>query len=384
MTIAIKEINTYSGIEELGPAWLELRQAAGDRWVCNHPAWIRANQFLPEVGSPLILAAFDGDTLIGLAPMCIKEERYRGIPLRRIEFISESATNDFLVRERREEVVRAMLDRLCAQGREKTWDVLELSRMGDEEANLGLIRETMKDHRLRPYEVEDFPHGTIKVDDWDTYIRRKSKKFREDVRRRARRLDELGEIRLLRYSGLEDEYDEPESREKLDRILRDAIECSRNSWQGKTTVGTAVSDEQAYHFFRELTHSFAAMDMLLFHVLYAGDVPIAFDLSFMEGQMLLDFKIGYHQEYRRAGPGAHLYRVVLEYASENGFEHVDQMSIEQGQEYKHRWVDELRATKRILVFNKTMNGSLARFVMQGLAPRVKRFLGKDGSQQVSA
>jgi CelD/BcsL family acetyltransferase involved in cellulose biosynthesis len=374
MPVTIQEISSYAAIEEIRPAWLELRQALGDSCVCNHPDWIRATQFLPSAGTPLILAAFEGDALIGLAPMCIKEDRYRGIPLRRIRFISDSPVNRFLVGERPEEVVRALLLRLCAEGRERAWDLLEMGRMGGDEACLGAIRDTIQDLRLQPYEAEDYPNGIILIDDWATYLQRKSRKFREDVRRRAKRLNKLGSVSVLRYSGLEDRYDDPASLKKLERVFKDAIQCARHSWQGSTTEGTSISDEEAYRFFSGIIHTFASMNMLLFHVLYVEGVPIAFDLSFMEGQTILAYKIGYDQEYSRCGPGGHLYRVLLEYASEKGIPCVDQMSIEKGQEYKLRWVDELRGTRQIKVFNKTAKGSLARLVMQGLTPMAKRLL----------
>jgi len=158
-------------------------------------------------------------------------------------------------------------------------------------------------------------------------------------------------------------------------MFQAAIECAKNSWQGHAKEGAALSDEKTYRdFFREITHSFASMNMLLFHVLFSGDVPIAFDLSFMDGPLITDYKTGYHQEYKRCGTGAHMFKTVLEYACARGIPYLDLMGIEKGQEYKYRLADEIHRTTRVTAFNRTVNGSLARLVMKGVVPRVKRLV----------
>jgi len=114
--------------------------------------------------------------------------------------------------------------------------------------------------------------------------------------------------------------------------------------------------------------------MLLFHVLFSGDVPIAFDLSFLDGQFITDYKTGYHQGFKRCGPGAHMFKTLLEYACARGIPYVDLMGVEKGQEYKYRLADEIHKTTRVTAFNRTVNGSLARLVMKGVVPRVKRLV----------
>jgi len=47
------------------------------------------------------------------------------------------------------------------------------------------------------------------------------------------------------------------------------------------------------------------------------------------------------------------------------------MSIEGGQDYKRRYADEIRETRRITVFNRTLNGRLAWLVMKKILPRLK-------------
>jgi CelD/BcsL family acetyltransferase involved in cellulose biosynthesis len=374
MPVTVNEINTYDAIREIRTAWLELRQAAGSSSVCSHPDWVHATRFMPSTGTPILLTAHEGERLIGLAPMRIRPYRYRGIPLRKIEFVGHTPQNDFLVRERRDEVVRAFLHRLCGPGRERPWDLFEWNRIGWEAASLGPMMEAMRELGLRPYEMEDHPNGICAVDDWDAYLARRSKSFGKDIRGRENRLTRLGNVSLMRYSGFEDRFGEPGSLRKLEKMFQAAIECARNSWQGHATEGTALSDADAYTFFKEAIHSFASMNQLLFHVLWSGEVPIAFDLSFVDGSLLTDYKAGYRQEFRYYAPGAHLLKTLLEYSSVRGIPRVDLMSIEPGQEYKYRFVDEIHRTRRITVFNRTVNGTLARLLMKEVLPRVKRLL----------
>jgi hypothetical protein len=316
----------------------------------------------------------EGDRLIGLAPMLLRWYWYRGIPLRKIEFIGHSPVNGFLVSESREEVTRAFLHRLCGPGRGRPWDLIELARVAEDGADLQLMRETIRNLRLKPYEIEDHPNGICMVEDWEAYTSRRSKNFLKSLRGRENRLRSLGNLSLLRYSGFEDRYEEPESRQKLETVFLKAIECARHSWQGHTREGNAISDANAHRFFREIIHSFASRNRLLFHVLASGDIPISFDLSFLDGQRVTDYKAGFHEGFGYYSPGAHMFKTMFEYASSKGIPCVDLMSIERGQEYKYRYVDEIHRTRRILVFNRTVNGSLARFVMKGVVPKVKRLV----------
>jgi hypothetical protein len=375
MTVNVEELNTFGGIAGIRPGWLALRQAVGEANVYTHPDWISAWQHIPTTGTPIILTARDGADLVGVAVLQIRKVRYHGIPLRSIEFIGDSPLNGFLVGAgREEEVVRAFVDRLCGEGR--AWDVVELSRMEQGSHTAGLIREGLEAYGLRIYEDGDCDDGICVVDDWDSFIERRSRKFRSDIRLRENRSKKLGTLSIRRYSGLEDRYGEADSLEKLETLLRDAISCSGKSWQGTSAEGTAISDEPAYPFFREIIHSFAALGMLMFEVMYAEDRPIAFDLSFLEGRSIMDYKTGFDPDFRYYGPGAQLLKSLLQYGSANGFHQIDLMSIEKGQEYKRRYVDEIRETRRITVFNRTLNGRLARLLMKGIVPRVKRMVGR--------
>ncbi len=69
-----------------------------------------------------------------------------------------------------------------------------------------------------------------------------------------------------------------------------------------------------------------------------------------------------------------MFKTLFEYASESEIPYVDLMSIENGQDYKYKLVDEIHKTSRVTVFNRTVNGLLARFVMKGLVPGAKRLL----------
>ncbi len=369
MPITIEEINTFSGIAEIRPAWLALRQEVGESKVYTHPDWISAWRRLPSTGRPIILAARDGEALIGVAALHIRRSRYRGIPLRRIEFIGDFPRNDFLIKDRREEVVRAFLGRLCDAGR--AWDIMDLRRIDQGSASLGLIRAMMKALPYRTYVEEDRPNAICLVEDWEAFLKRRSRNFQSRIQHANNRLKKLSNLSLRRYSGLEDRFGRADSRQKLESLFRDAIACARKSWQGRSAEGTAISDEPAYRFFREIIHNSASMGRLLLHVLYADARPIAFDLSFFEGRMIMGYKIGFDPDFKYYSPGGHLLMKLLEYGAEQGFSEVDLMSIEEGQDYKRRYADKILETRRITVFNRTLNGNSARLVMKKLVPCVK-------------
>jgi len=372
MSIKINEMNDFSGLIEIKPAWQQLRKAVGESNVYTHPDWIYAWRFLPKTGEPIILTAMDSKTLIGIATLQIKTFMAHGIPIRKIGFIGDSPLNDFLILDRHEEVVSEFMNHLC--NKKRSWGAIELSRLNHKSSALHHLRTIIKDYEFKMYETNGDPNGICTLKDYDSYINRRSRHYRKWVRQTRNRVDRLGNISIERYCGLTDTFSDPQSLEKLNRMFRDAIACGENSWQAKVRAGTSISDTEAYTFFKELIYSFALMDKLFLHVMYAGRRPVAYQLSFFEEYSIMIYKQAFDMEFGYYRPGAYLFDITLRDAAEMGLYNVDLMSIERTGGYKYRHIDNMRKTKTITVFNKTFSAFLKRMIMKEVLPKVKHLM----------
>ncbi len=96
-------------------------------------------------GTPLIGLAWNGTELLGIAPLTIRRGRVGRIPVTRIDFApNDSIAGEFLVRDNRADVVRALLDSLTTRAR---FDVICLNGFEPDSPELRAIQEAA-DQRL--------------------------------------------------------------------------------------------------------------------------------------------------------------------------------------------------------------------------------------------
>lgn len=369
MSITINEINDFSDLIEIKPAWQQLRKAVGESNVYTLPNWVYAWRFMPKTGKPIILTAMDSETLIGIAPLQINTYKYYGIPLKKIGFIGDSPINDFLILDRHEKIISEFMNHLCHKKR--FWDAIELNRLNQSSNTLHHLRAIFADSDFKLYETNGDPNGICSVEDWDSYMNRRSQHYRKEARLTKNRLDRLGNISIEKYCGLTDTLSDSTTLEKLNKMFKDAITCGENSWQAKAREGTSISDTQAYAFFKELIYSFASMNKLFLHVMYAGNRPVAYQLSFFDEHNIMIYKQAFDKEFKYYRPGAYLFDIVVKDAAETRLQNVDLMSIERTGYYKYRHIDKLYKTKTLTVFNKTFRSFVKRIIMKEVYPKVK-------------
>ena len=135
---------------------------------------------------------------------------------------------------------------------------------------------------------------------WDDYWAALGSKLRNDVKRRRRRLEELGEVRVTPY--------EPAS---LDAALDEAFRIEASGWKGRE--GTAIADRGEEERFQRLLARWAdSRGWLRLWFLRLDGRPIAFRLGIEASGVFTSFKIGYLEEYAAQSPGKVLEAAVIE------------------------------------------------------------------------
>jgi len=192
----------------------------------------------------------------------------------------------------------------------------------------------------------------------DAYLREHLSHGRtKDLRRRRRRLEEVGTVRWQVLSG-------PDITPAcIDRFLN----LENQGWKAQhgTSLRARPQDEK---FFREVVDGFAARNRVVFTELWAGNRIVASTSNLISGNGGFAFKLGWDPEYHRSAPGF-LNEVELIRSAPRvfkGLEFVDSGASEGS------FLDELWAARRVLISGAYTSTPLAGKLLRAL-DRVRRF-----------
>lgn len=129
---------------------------------------------------------------------------------------------------------------------------------------------------------------------------RTSARFRANLRRRARRLQELGAVAVRRSDGAGD----------VDAALSDFLAVEASGWKGKG--GTAIAlDPALVRFYRAIARDAAARGALAIRTLTLDGRPVAVHLGLVHRGVYLLPKTAYDESLGYVSPGQLLQREVL-------------------------------------------------------------------------
>ncbi len=189
----------------------ELRALAGD-WQTlldrsAHPApmlspdWLLTWWDVYGAGRELHAALFfDGDQLVGLAPLCKRRFKHRfGIPFTRLEFLGSDVDEDdgvcseylnVIAGKGRENTVVDAFARALADGSFGPWHEVVLGAMDGDGALPALLREAFAAHGLHAEQriADEAPYLTLPKD-WETFLATLDKKRRQNLMKPVRDLN---------------------------------------------------------------------------------------------------------------------------------------------------------------------------------------------------
>ena len=197
---------------------------------------------------------------------------------------------------------------------------------------------------------------------FDEFMAGLERKFRKDIGRRWRRLEDQGAVEIAYEDGRED----------LDALLDEGFRLEGSGW--KTAAGTAIaSDPEREHFYREVCRWAAERGLLRLAFLRLDGRSIAFDLCLEAEGVSYVVKGGFDVEARRLGPGVLLTHHELQRAFESGFESYELLG--QADDYKLSWTKSVHERVRIQLFPGSPLGRLEHLSWRRGRPAVKRLQG---------
>jgi CelD/BcsL family acetyltransferase involved in cellulose biosynthesis len=179
-------------------------------------------------------------------------------------------------------------------------------------------------------------------------------KFRQNLRRRRRRLEEKGEVKY----ALVDAKDAG----AIDTALADLYEIEASGWKGKD--GTAIAQRpELVGYYTQLARDAAKRGALALGKLTLDGKPIAAHLSIVHARRHFLIKIGYDESLHEYSPGQQMVAEAIRDSCARGLAEFDFLG--PCMDWKLDWESQLRTHRWLTIFRPTRGGKLvhgARFV----------------------
>jgi CelD/BcsL family acetyltransferase involved in cellulose biosynthesis len=198
--------------------------------------------------------------------------------------------------------------------------------------------------------VQAAPYITIDGD-WDAYEGGLRRKFRSELRRRRRRLEEEGRLTLEISDGTE----------RLVELLEEGFSVEGAGWKGD--YGTSIASRpETRRFYSDVARWAAGRGWLRLAFLRLDGRALAFDycLEYDDTHYLL--KTGYDPAYRKFAPGMIIRHRMLERAFHEGITTYDFLGMGSDFAWKREWADAQQERLFMHMFAPTAPGVLDRAV----------------------
>ncbi len=338
--------------EALAAEWEALAQRTGAApWL--HPGWFAAWQTAFGRGDVRLETVRDGARLVAVAPM---EERRR-----RLFGMANWHTPSFgviaepgRIREAAERMLQERPHRITLAFVTEGDEALNACRDAFEKAGYSILVRTLE---RSPY--VDLSGG------WSQYEQGLGAKRRAELRRRLRRLEELGTVEFAIERGSS----------RLDDLLDEGFDVEASSWKGRKGTAIASRPETAA-FYRTVAHWAAAHGWLRLAYLRVDSRPIAFDFAFETDSAHYLLKTGFDEDYRRFAPGLLLRHHMLEHAFSQGLQTYEFLA--DAEEWKLDWTPAARSRMLLQAFSPSIAGRADALAYRYGRPLAKRLLAAVG------
>jgi CelD/BcsL family acetyltransferase involved in cellulose biosynthesis len=334
----IERIDTEEGLASLKPSWNRLYNAA----VPGNPFlsfdWTLAwwERLCPP-SSPFVLAAWQGSTLIGLAPLRIEKKW----GLRLLKFMQDGRADylGFLVSPEHPRVSELFLDYLYQQKRD--WDLLLASQLCQPFFGPAALA-TNKDFRRLERIATVAPYLASK-DDWGDLSRTGPPQLRR-TRRKAKKLSREGGV-IERLTG-------PETAGAAELISQ----VEAKSWK----AGTAAAKFQTPNersFLEQVLETLGQRGEVEVWMAMIDGVPIAYLLNFLSDERTFYYQGAYDTNYGKYSPGSVLHYCAVRRSWLEGPREYDFMMGDES--WKLTWTNQSRNIKHVSIFPRSLRGYFA-------------------------
>ncbi len=356
--VEVRTIHETKEFERLEDQWNHLlaqnhTQSAFLTWE-----WLFSWWQVYEQGHKLwLVTAWREEELVGIIPLMLSNKQKYSLSFRMLRPLGSPHcdVSGIILKNNNEEVLALLSDFLVKQ--EQYWDILEFNRYAQDDPALKFIKGYF-DKAGYKSRVKIYDHFYIPLKGkWDDYLANLSKKFREILRRSARRAAKIGEVSFQYFSGEEASWE----------IFQKIIEINRYS---KYPIIYQSEKEQIFH--KKLFTRMPGKGLLNIFLLEVDNIPVAYQYGFVQNKRYEPWRVAYDFRFPpRVSVGTLLYKLATEKAFELGYTEIDFLRGDEA--YKLNWKPEKRKYVKIRFIRR--NNFLALFIFIWL-PQVKKLFSR--------
>lgn len=173
---------------------------------------------------------------------------------------------------------------------------------------------------------------------WEDFLQSKSGNFRSNLKRKPRRLAQLGSLDLQFLT-------EPA---QMPAFLDAMREIEESSW--KSDAGSAITSRAwEWAFYRQLVQRLAPRGGLLCTLLSVDSRAAAYDLSVVAHGVASCLKTSFDSRWSEGSPGLVLRAALMERIFRDGFREYDFLGA--NERYKLEWSETVRVHSRVRIYN---------------------------------
>jgi CelD/BcsL family acetyltransferase involved in cellulose biosynthesis len=355
---SLKEIRNLDDFEKLKTLWDELaeKQNTFTPFLCFDWFKIWLEHFL-QGNKMLILLLCKEDEIATIAPFLIKEERFKGINIRKIELIGNvySPIRYLLFSELDNGEKEKNLSSLFKFFSKiyNDWDILDLYSIPEENASFDILKKAIGETAFKYNDY--FCFGDHYLDEinysGEEYLKRRPGNISKNVPYRLRRLKKIGELEFRLIKNNDD----------IDRYMDVYYELYSRSWQKRENTGPT--------FHRSLAKMIAAKGWLRLGFLFFDHSPMACQFWICANQQAYILKLFYDESYQQYAPGKILTAEMMKYVID--IDKVKVIDYLHGDEnYKKDWTPKFRERRGIMVFNQNIKARYLAFLNNRILPAI--------------
>lgn len=344
--LTVTRIQDIQSFEALRSDWKDIlsRSNSGDiflTWEWLFAWWKNIGQLKNQLW---LLVIQDGQKPVGILPLMLNSKKKSFLKFKRLENIGNPDCDvSGIISPEPEAAAKAAVEYLREHADE--WDILEINELpsASQEANSLIsaveqggykIHKMIEDHFYIPFE-----------ETWDQYYKRLSKNLKHNFKRRLRRAQEMGNVKIAKYSGSNLHWEHFQTIFKINE---------------KSNFPDLYRSGESQSFHEDLLLLMRDQNWIQIEILSIDEKPIAFHYGFLYDGKYEDWRGGIDKDYEFIAPGKLLMMHSMEDRFKSGLRENDFLRGKHS--YKSDWLPLARDFTSIQAFNdRNLKSRLAYF-----------------------
>lgn len=335
--LRIEEITQANDLDRLRTAWINLVSHSKDADIFQTYEWVTSWLKYFWQGKPIaFLFVWRENNLIALAPLLRDDKGEIGCRHSLVTPVNdESLRTSIITSEEPKEILLCLIRHIRKNYRTMRL-VLKMTKKSSPAALH--LPQLVKPFNLSIAIFEKNSSPILHLgDNWEAYLKTKSRHFQKELRRKRKKLEEAGNLQIKKILRADE----------FQKAMPDILAIERSSWKEKAGTSFA-SRPKTLNFYSELGLRLADRGCLELYLLYLNSRPVAHVFGLVYGNEYCALKTSYDNRWRYLSPGIVLFEHILKDALEQGTKIFDFLGVES--RWKNDFANDVRPHVNICAF----------------------------------